>query len=199
MASVGAAYPRLRRTIGVDGHTVTSNFPMSRPPGMSMPIHLADRQANGKTRRRPDARMLIAVSQPAALRRYGMPETVVSANRAAFEREVERYCHEVLAPKPASDYMIEFTGRPGIPDMSASADYPTHPRLRPLADAALPTVPVAHGTGATDVAGGHRRMPAAVRHRFGIPWTGRRTPLPDDPGRHPQRRHRQALEFAGTG
>ncbi|WP_193044422.1 oxygenase MpaB family protein [Mycolicibacterium baixiangningiae] len=104
-------------------------------------------------------------------RRYGMTATVVPADRAAFEREVERYCHEVLQPNPASDYLIEFIGRRAIPDMSASPDYPTHPRLRPLSDALLPTLPVRMALAPPMrlvIFGG---LPPVVRRRFGIRWT----------------------------
>jgi uncharacterized protein (DUF2236 family) len=104
-------------------------------------------------------------------RRYGMTGSVVPPNRASFEREVERYCREVLTPNPASDYLIEFINRRSIPDMSASPDYPTHPRLRPLADALLPTVPVRMALAPPMrlvIFGG---LPAYVRDRFGIRWT----------------------------
>lgn len=104
-------------------------------------------------------------------RRYGMAASVVPRDRAAFEREVERYCREELAPNPASDYLIEFVGRPAIPDMSASPDYPTHPRLRPLADALLPTMPVRMALAPPMrlvIFGG---LPAVVRERFDIGWS----------------------------
>jgi uncharacterized protein (DUF2236 family) len=103
-------------------------------------------------------------------RRYGMTGSVVPPDRASFEREVERYCREVLAPNPASDYLIEFINRRSIPDMSASPDYPTHPRLRPLADVLLPTVPVRMALAPPMrlvIFGG---LPAYVRERFGIRW-----------------------------
>jgi uncharacterized protein (DUF2236 family) len=104
-------------------------------------------------------------------RRYGMTGSVVPADRVAFEREVDRYCREVLAPNPASDYLLEFIGRPAIPDMSASPDYPTHPRLRPLADALLPTLPVRMALAPPMrlvIFGG---LPPLVRERFDIPWS----------------------------
>ncbi len=104
-------------------------------------------------------------------RRYGMAASAVPTNRLAFEREVDRYCREVLQPNPASDYLIEFIGRRAIPDMSASPDYPTHPRLRPLADALLPTLPVRMALAPPMrlvIFGG---LPAVVRHRFGIRWS----------------------------
>jgi uncharacterized protein (DUF2236 family) len=104
-------------------------------------------------------------------RRYGMTAAVVPADRAAFDREFDRYCREVLQPNPASDYLIEFIGRPAIPDMSASPDYPTHPRLRPLADALLPTLPVRMALAPPMrlvIFGG---LPAVVRERFDIPWS----------------------------
>lgn len=104
-------------------------------------------------------------------RRYGMTDSVVPADRAAFEREVQRYCREVLEPNPASDYLIEFINRRAIPDMSASADYPSHPRLRPLADALLPTKPVRMALAPPMrlvIFGG---LPSAVRERFEIRWS----------------------------
>jgi uncharacterized protein (DUF2236 family) len=105
-------------------------------------------------------------------RRYGITDTAVPENRAAFEREVQRYCLEVLAPNPASDYLIEFINRRAIPDMSASPDYPTHPRLRPLANMVLPTMPVRIALAPPMrlvIFGG---LPPLVRQRFGIRWTG---------------------------
>lgn len=104
-------------------------------------------------------------------RRYGMSAGAVPVDRAAFEREVERYCHEVLTPNPASDYLIEFIGRRAIPDISASPDYPSHPRLRPLADALLPTKPVRMALAPPMrlvIFGG---LPPIVRERFDIPWS----------------------------
>lgn len=103
-------------------------------------------------------------------RRYGVTGTVVPPDRAAFEREVERYCDEVLVPNPASTYLIEFINRRSIPDMSASPDYPSHPRLRPLTDALLPTLPVRMALAPPMrlvIFGG---LPASVRERFGISW-----------------------------
>jgi uncharacterized protein (DUF2236 family) len=103
-------------------------------------------------------------------RRYGMTSSVVPPDRASFEREVQRYCREVLTPNTASDYLIEFINRRSIPDMSASPDYPTHPRLRPLADALLPTLPVRTVLAPPMrlvIFGG---LPAGVRERFGIRW-----------------------------
>jgi uncharacterized protein (DUF2236 family) len=105
-------------------------------------------------------------------RRYGMSASVVPPDRAAFEREVERYCRDVLQPNPASDYLIEFIGRRAIPDMSASPDYPTHPKLRPLADALLPSLPVRMALAPPMrlvIFGG---LPPVVRKRFRIPWSG---------------------------
>ena len=43
-------------------------------------------------------------------RRYGVTGSVVPPDRAAFVREVERYCDEVLAPNPASTYLIVLCG-----------------------------------------------------------------------------------------
>lgn len=106
-------------------------------------------------------------------RRYGVSDNIVPPDRAAFEREVERYYREVLVPNPASDYLIEFINRRSIPDMSASPDYPTHPRLRPLTNALLPTMPVRMALAPPMrlvIFGG---LPAFVRDRFGIPWSRR--------------------------
>ncbi|WP_197378243.1 oxygenase MpaB family protein [Mycolicibacterium mengxianglii] len=104
-------------------------------------------------------------------RRYGVTDTVVPPDRAAFEREVDRYCREVLQPNAASDYLIEFINRRAIPDMSAAPDYPSHPRLRPLADRLLPTLPVRAALAPPMrlvIFGG---LPPLVRERFGIRWT----------------------------
>ncbi|MGO4442047.1 oxygenase MpaB family protein [Mycobacterium sp. 2YAF39] len=104
-------------------------------------------------------------------RRYGMSGSVVPPNRAAFEREFNRYCHDVLEPNEASDYLIEFINRRSIPDMSASPDYPSHPRLRPLTNALLPTLPVRTALAPPMrlvIFGG---LPAFVRDRFGIAWS----------------------------
>ncbi len=104
-------------------------------------------------------------------RRYGMSGTVLPPDRAAFELEVKRYCAEVLEPNAASTYLIEFINRRSIPDMSASPDYPTHPRLRPLADLLLPTLPVRMALAPPMrlvIFGG---LPAFVRRRFGISWS----------------------------
>jgi len=106
-------------------------------------------------------------------RRYGMSGGVVPPDRASFEREFDRYCRDVLTPNEASDYLIKFIKRRSIPDMSASPDYPTHPRLRPLADALLPTRPVRTALAPPMrlvIFGG---LPPVVRDRFGIDWTGR--------------------------
>ena len=103
-------------------------------------------------------------------RRYGMSTSVVPADRAAFEAEVQRYCRDVLQPNPASDYLIEFINRRAIPDMSASPDYPSHPRLRPLTDALLPTKPVRMALAPPMrlvIFGG---LPSVVRERFAIRW-----------------------------
>ena len=106
-------------------------------------------------------------------RRYGMTDTVLPADRAAFECELDRYCRDVLQPNPASDYLINFIGRPAIPDMSASPHYPAHPRLRPLANLLLPTLPVRAALAPPMrlvIFGG---LPRAVRERFNITWTAR--------------------------
>jgi uncharacterized protein (DUF2236 family) len=106
-------------------------------------------------------------------RRYGMTDTLLPPDRAAFEREVDRYCRDVLQPNPASDYLIEFIQRRAIPDMSASPYYPAHPRLRPLANLLLPTLPMRTALAPPMrlvIFGG---LPAAVRQRFAIPWTRR--------------------------
>jgi uncharacterized protein (DUF2236 family) len=104
-------------------------------------------------------------------RRYSMSDTITPTNRTLFEREVNRYCSDVLAPNPASDYLIAFINKPAIPDMSASPDYPTHPRLRPLADMLLPTLPVRTALAPPMrlvIFGG---LPPILRERFDIPWT----------------------------
>lgn len=104
-------------------------------------------------------------------RRYGMTGAVVPPDRQAFEREVQRYCAEVLAPNPASDYLIEFINRRAIPDMSASPDYPAHPRLRPLTDRLLPTLPARAALAPPMrlvIFGG---LPPIVRDRFDIRWS----------------------------
>lgn len=106
-------------------------------------------------------------------RRYGMSEAVLPCDRAAFEREFDWYCREVLQPNPASDYLIEFIKRPAIPDMSASPQYPAHPRLRPLTDRLLPTLPVRAALAPPMrlvIFGG---LPPIVRQRFDIRWTRR--------------------------
>ncbi|EKF25149.1 hypothetical protein C731_0892 [Mycolicibacterium hassiacum DSM 44199] len=104
-------------------------------------------------------------------RRYGMTMSVVPPDRAAFDREFDRYCREVLAPNPAADYLIKFIERPAIPDMSASPWFPSPPRLRPLADALLPTLPVRMALAPPMrlvIFGG---LPPIVRRRFRIRWT----------------------------
>jgi len=106
-------------------------------------------------------------------RRYAVVDAVLPPDRAAFEHEFDRYCHEVLQPNPASDYLIEFIKRPVIPDMSASPDYPAHPRLRPLTDRLLPTMPVRAALAPPMrlvIFGG---LPPLVRQRFAINWTSR--------------------------
>ena len=105
-------------------------------------------------------------------RRYGMSGSVVPSDRMAFEREVDRYCRDVLEPNPASDYLIEFINRRSIPDMSASPLYPTHPRLRPLTDALLPSMPVRTALAPPMRLVNFGGLPAAVRERFGIRWSG---------------------------
>jgi len=104
-------------------------------------------------------------------RRYGVTGSVVPPDRAAFEREVRRYCDDVLEPNAASSYLIDFINRRSIPDMSASPDYPSHPRLRPLTNALLPTMPVRMALAPPMrlvIFGG---LPASVRDRFGIAWS----------------------------
>ncbi|KAA0108165.1 oxygenase MpaB family protein [Mycolicibacterium sp. P1-5] len=106
-------------------------------------------------------------------RRYGMTDTVLPPDRAAFEAEFDRYCREVLQPNPASDYLIEYIKRPAIPDMSASRQCPAHPRLRPLTDLLLPTLPVRAALAPPMrlvIFGG---LPPIVRRRFAIRWTRR--------------------------
>ncbi|SRX80009.1 hypothetical protein [Segniliparus rotundus DSM 44985] [Mycolicibacterium parafortuitum] len=104
-------------------------------------------------------------------RRYAMSDSVMPPNRVEFDREFDRYCREVLQPNPASDYLIEFIKRSAIPDMSASPDYPTHPRLKPLTDLLLPTLPVRTALAPPMrlvIFGG---LPPLVRQRFDIRWT----------------------------
>ncbi|GAB2993603.1 oxygenase MpaB family protein [Mycobacterium bourgelatii] len=104
-------------------------------------------------------------------RRYGMSDSVLPPTLAEFNREYERYCAEVLQPNAASDYLIEFIKRPAIPDMSASRDFPSHPRLRPLANWLLPTLPVRAALAPPMqlvIFGG---LPPIVRERFSIRWT----------------------------
>jgi uncharacterized protein (DUF2236 family) len=104
-------------------------------------------------------------------RRYGMGESVVPATLAEFHQEYDRFCTEVLQPNAASDYLIEFIGRPQIPDMSTSPDYPSHPMLRPLMDRLLPTRPVRTALAPPMrlvIFGG---VPPIVRRRFDIRWT----------------------------
>ncbi|BBZ35967.1 hypothetical protein MCNF_45720 [Mycolicibacterium confluentis] len=103
-------------------------------------------------------------------RRYGMTESVLPPTLTEFNREYERYCGEVLQPNPASDYLIEFIGRPAIPDMSMSPDYPTHPMMKPLTDRLLPSLPVRVALAPPMrlvIFGG---LPPLVRERFGIRW-----------------------------
>ncbi|MBO0677954.1 DUF2236 domain-containing protein [Mycolicibacterium sp. S2-37] len=104
-------------------------------------------------------------------RRYGMSVGILPKDRAAFDQEFARVCAEVLAPNPASDRLIDFINRRSIPDMSASPHYPTHPRLRPLADLLLPTTAVRTALAPPMrlvIFGG---LPPAVRDRFGIRWS----------------------------
>ncbi len=104
-------------------------------------------------------------------RRYGMPESVLPPTLSEFTAKYERYCREVLQPNAASDYLIEFINRRAIPDMSASPDYPSHPRLRPLMDVLLPSLPVRAALAPPMrlvIFGG---LPTIVRERFDIRWT----------------------------
>src|SRR6185312_4426816 len=98
-------------------------------------------------------------------------ESVMPPTLADFNTEYQRYCTEVLQPNPASDYLIKFINRSAIPDMSASPDYPSHPLLRPLTDALLPTLPVRTALAPPMrlvIFGG---LPPIVRERFNIRWT----------------------------
>lgn len=104
-------------------------------------------------------------------RRYGVSESVMPPTLADFNAEYQRYCIEVLQPNAASDYLIKFIKRSAIPDMSASPDYPSHPLLRPLMDALLPTLPVRTALAPPMrlvIFGG---LPPIVRERFDIRWT----------------------------
>ncbi|WP_233213394.1 oxygenase MpaB family protein [Mycobacterium hubeiense] len=104
-------------------------------------------------------------------RRYGVSDSVVPADRRAFDAEFDRYCRDVLEPNPASDYLIDVINRVAIPDMSTSPHLPAHPRLRPLADRLLPTWPVRAALAVPMrlvIFGG---LPAGVRDRFGIAWS----------------------------
>lgn len=136
---------------------------------------MVDRVASHWERRQLTARdsELLYIEGCEWYRRYGMADTVLPRDRAAFEREVDRYCREVLQPNPASDYLIQYIKRPAIPDMSASSQYPAHPRLRPLADLLLPTLPVRAALAPPMrlvIFGG---LPPLVRRRFAITWTHR--------------------------
>lgn len=104
-------------------------------------------------------------------RRYGMSESPVPPDRAAFQQEWDRYCDEVLAPNPASDYLLEVIEKRIIPDMSASAHLPVAPLLMPAARRLLPNIAVraalAPGLRLTIYGG----LPPKVRKRFGIRWS----------------------------
>ncbi len=104
-------------------------------------------------------------------RRYGMTESVVPPDRAAFGREWDRYCDEVLAPNPASDHLMKVIESWTIPDMSASPHLPVPPALAPGARKWLPKAPVRAALAPglrLSIYGG---LPPQVRERFGIRWT----------------------------
>ncbi len=104
-------------------------------------------------------------------RHYGMAESVLPPTLADFNRDYHRYCTEVLQPNPAATYLIEFIKRPAIPDMTASPDYPTHPRLQPFMEVLLPSWPVRAALAPPMrlvIFGG---LPPIVRERFDIGWT----------------------------
>lgn len=104
-------------------------------------------------------------------RRYGMSESPVPPDRAAFGQEWDRYCDEVLEPNPASDYLMKVIESWTIPDMSTSAHLPVAPVLMPGARRVLPNVAVraalAPGLRLTIYGG----LPRRVRERFGIRWS----------------------------
>jgi len=65
-------------------------------------------------------------------RRYGVVDSVVPADRTAFDAEFDRYCEHELEPNPAADYLIKFINRRAVPDMTASPYFPVAPSLKPL-------------------------------------------------------------------
>lgn len=104
-------------------------------------------------------------------RRYGMTETVMPRDCAAFNAEFNRYCEEALEPNPASDYLISFINRRAVPDMTSSPYFPVSPALKPWADLVLPAGPVRAMLAPPMrlvIFGG---LPAGVRDRFKIAWT----------------------------
>ncbi len=104
-------------------------------------------------------------------RRYGMGDSVLPGDRAEFDAQWIRYCEQTLEPNPASDYLIEFINRTGIPDMSSSPFFPAPPALKPIANRLLPTWPVRALLAPPMrlvIFGG---LPASVRERFAISWT----------------------------
>lgn len=104
-------------------------------------------------------------------RRYGVSTAPMPPDRAAFDREFMRVCDAVLEPNPASDHLIAVINRSAVPDMSTSPYLPSHPRLRPVADTLLPTLPVRAALAPPMrlvIFGG---LPPSVRDRFGIRWT----------------------------
>jgi uncharacterized protein (DUF2236 family) len=103
-------------------------------------------------------------------RRYGVSDRAVPPTRAAFQREWDRYCAEVLEPNPAADWLLDVVyGRraptmtvalPGLPRWTQPVL--SNPVLQKLAGPAVrPTIRLLTFGG----------LPPVVRERFGIPWT----------------------------
>ncbi len=103
-------------------------------------------------------------------RRYAMSEQPLPSNRAAFQREWDWYCDDVLTPNPAADYLMKVIEGRIVPDMSKSPYLPVSPLLKPAARLALPTLPMRAALAPPlrlTIYGG---LPPKVRKRFGIRW-----------------------------
>jgi uncharacterized protein (DUF2236 family) len=98
-------------------------------------------------------------------RRYGVDDSVVPPDRAAFQSEWDRACREVLEMNEAVRYVLDLLDEPLLPRLGGRAPLPDW--ARPLAGVPVVRRLLSRPSRIVAVGG----LPAIVRERFDIPWS----------------------------
>jgi uncharacterized protein (DUF2236 family) len=100
-------------------------------------------------------------------RRYGVSDRAVPPDRTAFQVEWDRVCTEELEVNDAVRFVLDLLDAPRLPRWNDRAGIPRP--LRPIFNARPARAVGAHVSRLVAIGG----LPAVVRERFDIPWSGR--------------------------